>query len=63
MCACIRASLVLVSLFLFLHVSEAGLLRERLLSRPILRDVYNEKSSDVHKPSDRRYYLLQIHYF
>ena len=32
----------------------AGLLQERLLSRPMLRDVYGKKSTDVQNPSYRR---------
>lgn len=36
----------------------AGLLQERLLSRPMLRDVYGKKSTDVQNPSYRRYCLF-----
>ncbi|CAH3169484.1 unnamed protein product, partial [Porites lobata] len=59
MCSYIRAFFVLVSLFFFLQASEAGLLQERLLSRPMLRDVYSKKSTDVENPSYRSMIIQQ----
>ena len=47
MLSLVRALLVLVSLFLVFHVSEAGLLRERLLGRSKMDDMYRGQSFDA----------------
>ena len=47
MLSLVRVLVVLVSLFLVFHVSEAGRLRERLLGRSKIDDVYRGQSFDA----------------